>query len=382
MQLSARASVAAIALAAVCASCGTASTAPKLHPSRVGAHTSTPTTSATSSSLSIGSATLERTAEVGPLIPDAAGDIAWPEGAGNWNQVFLWRSGSSAPAAVAHSEWPDGFINWVALAGSWVGYVDQSAMQGDGHMDVTWKIHAVDRDTGKNVVLATSPRPNPWVPTVRGGAGGLVWATAAPSGRADLWRWVPGSPPDEVDKVLSDSEMTPDVLTPMEDGIVYLGPNGLGVSGHTKGGDCWIAPYDGSAPRVLTHTALAESCAVSGSTLVYSLHIDPKAPTTNLADMSDDPYEVWTEPLSGAGKPHRLEQGYLAARPDVGATFVSWVDRDGRTVSATDGSSRRVVADADHTGYMTGAGGDILAWARLHPDRHMTVKILTIQTHE
>ena len=237
-------------------------------------------------------------------------------------------------------------------------------------------IHADNLATKQKLVLARSPRANPWVPWINAGAGGVTWATASPSRRADLWRWVPGTPVSEIQKVLTDTELSPDSLTPTKDGIVYLGPNGKGVADHTLGGDCWIAPYDGSAPRALTHTALSMSCAVGGDTLVYSLHIDPSQTTPE--DMADDPYEIWTQPLDDPAKAQRIEQGYIQARPSVGETFLTWVDQGGRFVATFDGDRERLTADVEAAGRDAGAGGDRFAVIVTHRNR-AGLELVTVQ---
>lgn len=376
---------AALVAAAVCAACssGTPKSSPP-RPSNTAASSSSAATSSSSAAtdrLRLTTVKLQRDAGVGPAAFNAAGDVVWTEGSerDNFNRVELLRKGSPAPATVARSAWSAGFINWVALAGSWVVYVDQSAQQGDTAPKVDWVIHADNLDTKQHLVLAKSPQANPWVPNVYAGDGGVIWATASPSRRADLWRWVPGTAADATTKVLSDAEFTPDSLTPTKDGVVYLGPNGKGLSGHTLGGDCWIAPYDGSRPRVLTHTALGMSCAVGGNTLVYSLHIDPAQTTPE--NMADDPYEIWTQPLDGSGEPRRIEQGYIQTRPLVGDGFATWVDQSGRVVSSLDGSRHEVIATVDGSGHDEGARGDRFLTSLTHENGHSTVKVVTVDQH-
>jgi hypothetical protein len=370
---------AALVAAAMCAACsGTGSgTGTQSAPHHSAAATSHSTPGA---SLRLTTVKVLRDANVGPAAFNQAGDVVWPESSsitrGNLDRVSLLRTGSSTPVQVAHSAWSAGFINWVAFAGPWVIYVDQSAEQGDTAPNVDWVIHADNIDTQQHLVLSKSPHANPWVPNIYAGDGGVVFATASPSRRADLWRWVPGTPVSAITKVLSDTELSPDSLTPTKDGVVYLGPNGAGKTQHTLGGDCWIAPYDGSAPRVLTHTALGMSCAVGGDTLVYSLHIDPSQ--TKPEDMADDPYEIWTEPLDGSGKPQRIEQGYTQTRPLVGKTFATWVDTKGRQVATFDGIRQLVTPDVDASGYDMGAEGDTYAVDVRHDHGPTTIKLVTV----
>lgn len=369
---------AALVAAAVCAGCGGAPTkgAPPgpTHPTP----SSTAPASTATSQLHVTTVRLHRDASVGPGAINEAGDVAWTEGPkrGTENRVVLLRHGSSTPETVAASAWRDGLINWVALTRSWMVYVDQSAVQGDTAPNVDWVIHANNLETKQKLVLARSPRANPWVPWIAAGAGGVTWATASPSRNADLWRWVPGTPVSAIQKVLSDSELTPDDLTPTKEGIVYLGPNGKGIRDHTLGGDCWIAPYDGSTPRALTHTALGMSCAVGGNSLVYSLHIDPSRTTPE--EMADDPYEIWTQPLDGSRKAQRLEQGYVQGRPSVGDRYLTWVGQNGRIVATPDGSQRQVVSTVEGAGVGAGVGPDMFFFSSTQPNWSTTMKFVTV----
>lgn len=372
---------AALVAAAVCAACGgTATDTSPSSPQRPSASPSSTATSTPTSQLHLSTVKLRRDANVGPAAINANGDVAWTEGPrhSTENRVELLRHGSTTPATVARSAWREGLINWVALSGPWVVYVDQSAVQGEVHgPNVDWVIHANNLDTKQKLVLARSPRANPWVPWIRAGAGGVTWATASPSQRADLWRWVPGTPVSAIQKVLSDTELTPDSLTPTKDGIVYLGPNGNNISGHSLGGDCWIAPYDGTAPRVLTHTALGMSCAVGRDTLVYSLHIAPSQTTPE--EIADDPYEIWTQPLDDGAKAQRIEQGYIQARPSVGEAFLTWVDTGGRFVATFDGSRQRTTPDVEAAGRDVGADGSMFAYVVNHDNGSTTLRLVTVR---
>lgn len=366
---------AALVAAAVCAGCSGAGHSSLANPT----HSATiPSSAPAAPALRLSTVKLHRDGDVGPVAFNSSGDIVWTEGpkSANWNRVELLHRGASTPRTVAQSAWREGLINWVAMAGRWVVYVDQSAEQRDTAPNVDWVVHADNLDTQQKVVLAKSPRANPWVPNVYAGDGGVVWATASPSRNADLWRWVPGTPVSATEKVLSDSELTPDSLTPTKNGIVYLGPNGEGIRGHTLGGDCWIAPYDGSAPKALTHTALGMSCAVGGDTLVYSLHIDPSQPTKE--EIADDPHEIWTQPLTDGARGRRIERGYIQARPLVGDGFATWVDTTRRVVSTFDGSHRQFVSIGDGSGLDDGARGDTFATDRTHEDGTTTMRLTTV----
>ena len=125
---------AALVAAAVCAGCGgSAGQASPDGPTHSSTHSSThsPTppspTSTPTAGLHLSTATVKRDAHLGPAAINAAGDVAWTEGPTHAyeNEVRVLRQGSSAPTTVARSAWREGLINWVALSGSWVVYVDK-----------------------------------------------------------------------------------------------------------------------------------------------------------------------------------------------------------------------------------------------------------------
>jgi hypothetical protein len=158
--------------------------------------------------------------------------------------------------------------------------------------------------------------------------------------------------------------MTPGSESAAAGRLVYLGPAATGDHGHTVGGDCWGVPLDGSrAPRALTRTALAMGCALGGSTLVWSEHIDPDGPLP-AEGLLDDPYELRASPLEG-GSDRLLHQGYLpTGYPVAGRGFVVWHSLGGRPVvhSLDSAAAARLPSRADG-GHLASDGSHLVAYS-------------------
>lgn len=278
----------------------------------------------------------------GPVAVD--GDmVAFPfaDDADSWNAVRTSRGG--AERTVATSEWDGGLINWVALNGDgWLAYVDQDHTQGDGDPDVFWRVWAIDLATDERVLLASNEETaDPYVPVVRGGGGWFFWSQAEEDRTARELAWQPGS--DEPRAVLTHAELTPGSETWSDGSIVYLGPNGRGLEGHTTGGDCWRVPIDGGQePEALTHTALAMGCAASDDTLVWTQHLPADDPRND--DIGEQPFMTWTLDLAGADPaPTRVFEGVQSgAFPIAGDGFAAWDDASRRIIVRSTASGEKV----------------------------------------
>ena len=261
--------------------------------------------------------------EEGPLAVGHNGDtghdiVAMPtgeRGVDTWNTVTVVDPSAGKSRKVARSAWRGGLINWIATTGQWVVYTDQSAEQGDADPSVLWRVHAVNLATGRQRTLASSGRTRtPFIPRVGAQEGVVYWTQAEPDRSAKEIVWRPGHGAPYA--VLRHMEMTPDSATVAGGALFYLGPNGKGLTGHTTGGDCWRVPLSGGTPVVVTHTALAMGCAVRGSRLVWSQHIDPDDPNPPEGEIMDDPYSLWTLDWTADGKaaePVKLQEGYSEA---------------------------------------------------------------------
>jgi len=128
--------------------------------------------------------------------------------------------------------------------------------------------------------------------------------------------------------------MTPGSESIANGRIVYLGPNGKGLTQQTTGGDCWSVPLSGGTPTALTHAALAMSCAASRSGLVWSQHIEDHPVQTPAVGLGDDPHTLWMRPWGGV--PQLLQrQAYIQDySPIAGDGWASWVPHLRRVVSA------------------------------------------------
>lgn len=247
---------------------------------------------------------------------------------GSWNQVIALPLGGGKPSTVARTQFSDGFINWVAAANDgWVYYVDQSHKQSDTDPKVLWRVIGIDPGTGHKRMLASNGNtPDAYVPIVRAEGNWAFWTAAEQDKTAREQLWTPGWP--EPRDLLRHTEMTPGSESILNNSLVYLGPAATGATGHTVGGDCWAAPFNGGRPSALTHSGLALSCSASDDWLVWSQHIgDADTPPAD-DGVLDDPYKVWAQ--RDGGSPVLLHQGYIS----LGSIYVAqgkaiWQTSDG-----------------------------------------------------
>ena len=242
---------------------------------------------------------------------------------GDWDRVATTFLTNGKSREVAKTGFPTGMISWVAVAGSWVVYVDQSAKQSDADPNVLWRVVALEPGTDHRIVLSSNgDRPDPYVPIVRSQDGHVFWSQAELDRSAREQVWEPGwaKPRD----VMRHVELTPGSESISGDRLVYLGRAATAATGHTVGGDCWSVPLTGGIPKALTHTALAMWCAAGGDTLAWTLHIDPTVQPQPEDGILDDPYELWAK--AGAEEPHRLRRGYFSmTNPAAGDGEVAWL---------------------------------------------------------
>jgi hypothetical protein len=321
---------------------------------------------------------------VGPLAMDAE-QVAFPFGESArpaWDRVGVVDLPAGSLQTVAHSAWTAGLINWVAVTGDWVAWVDQSHQQGGREPRVLWRVWALNLTTHERRLLSSNgSKPDPYVPQVHGRGGYFFWTQAEGdrSAREQVWRTGSAHPPRAV---LRHTEMTPGSETLTEGQLVYLGPAGGGAAGRTIGGDCWSVPVDGSAPaRPLTHTALAMGCARDADTLVWTEHIDPDGPLP--ADgVLDDPYQVHAASFGSASE-RLLHEGYLpTGYPVVGASFVAWSAAGGAPVvhDLASGAAARLPSPADG-GHLASDGDQLVAYSAAGgADTSLTVVRISIQS--
>lgn len=307
----------------------------------------------------------------------------------NWSRVVVLDSASRTQATVARTRFDDGLINWVAVTGDWIAWVDQSRRQSDSEASVLWRIHTLNTRTGEQLLIASNrTRPDPAIPQVRAGAGYFVWTSPERdrSARESMWR--PGWPAPRV--LLRHAEMTPGSETIAEDHLVYLGQAATQHRGPTVGGDCWAVPLSATGlPTPLTHTALTMGCAVSAQgELVWTEHIDPTRRPLPPDGVLDDPYEVHARAFSSSAKPgassaaaRLLHRGYLPyGWPRAGDGFTVWSDEDGRAVvhGLSDGQQLKLPEVVDALS-LTTDGGHELAYAG-HRGHTTQVTISQVET--
>lgn len=162
--------------------------------------------------------------DVGPIALSGT-TVAYPyaDGSPEWNTVRITKDGATRTAA--RSEWSEGMINWAALSGRHLAYVDQSRQQNDGSMDVLWRVWAVDlKDESRTLLASNGDTPDPFVPTVDGGGGFFFWSQAEKDRSAAEFAWRPGW--QEPRSLLRYAVLAPGSETFCRNGVVYLGPNG------------------------------------------------------------------------------------------------------------------------------------------------------------
>ncbi|HEX2893770.1 MAG TPA: hypothetical protein VHO29_07180 [Marmoricola sp.] len=365
----------AVLLGSTVAGCGAGSTpgGAEPHSGRSAAvDTKTPAPPAATTSVRLGAETrLGLDGRPGPAALDGT-TLAYPLGRDGraWDRVVTVSLATGQSREVARTGFPGGFVNWVAVAGSWVVYVDQSAKQSDADPEVLWRVVAVDPGSGHRLVLSSNAdRPDPYVPIVQSGGGYVFWTQAEADRTARELLWKPGlaKPRD----VLRHTEMTPGSASVSRDGLVYLGAAATGARGHTVGGDCWRVPLTGGTPEPLTHTALAMDCVAGGDTVAWTLHIDPEVTPQPDDGILDDPYELWAR--TGDGEPRLLRRGYFPlTHPGVGGGYVAWQTYAQRLTvqSAANPAARslapgkpveQVLADGDNFVYITRDGSGDMA---------------------
>jgi hypothetical protein len=301
--------------------------------------------------------------DIGPPAMDDR-RVVFPFGnvaSGGWDRVAAYVPGEQAPRAIARSQWSDGFVNWVAVAGDWVAWVDQSHRQGDDDPRVLWRVRALNTATGERRLLAgNGDVPDPYVPQVHGHGRALFWTQAEPDRSArEMVRRPSWAQPRTL---MRHTEMTPGSETAIRGNLVYLGPAGRPGQGHTVGGDCGAVPLDGSAPpRPHTRTALAMGCAAAAGRVVWTEHVDPAGPVPADGEL-DDPYEVHATTIS-VGPDRLLHRGYLpTGYPVAGRGFALWTGSDGRLVvhGTTSDATVRFPGRADR---VASNGDDLVAYA-------------------
>lgn len=269
------------------------------------AHPSAPPASSTGVPASAGApalaepTTLKLPGEVGAVRIDA-GTLAYPasDRDGAWT-LNVTKVSDGKTRTVASSGFDHGLITGAGIAGNWVAYVDQSAVQSDTQPKVLWRVIAMNLETGATTVLDTNgDTPDPYVPSLQSQDHYIFWTSAESDGtaREDLWRPGWAQPKD----LLRHVEMTPGSASIDGDELVYLGPSPDAHGQQTVGGDCWQVPLSGGEPVPLTDTALAMSCASTDGTVVYATHIDPETPNPPDDGILDDPYELTARPSGGA----------------------------------------------------------------------------------
>lgn len=292
-------------------------------------------------------------------------EVAVPAGAdGDWDRVAVLGPGAKPLRIVAHSQFARGLINWVAVSGDWVAWVDQSHAQSDSDPDVLWRIRAIDLRTHEKRLLASNGHAaDPFVPQVQGAPAGLFWTQAEQDRMARERFWVPGAraPTD----LVRHAEMTPGSETFADGAVVFLGPSALPHHGHTTGGDCWRVSLADHEVQPLTRTGLAMGCAAAGDAVTWTQHLDPDARSLPADGVLDDPYEVLVRPLAG-GPSRLLHRGYLAmGYPRSGATFTAWPTvRGSLMVRSLTGAAHLVVPRSAGGGTFFRAGGESLAFVR------------------
>ena len=259
---------------------------------------------------------------VGPLALDDT-KVAFPfsdDGSESWTKVAVGDLGTQQRTVVAGTIWSRGFINWVAVTGDWVAWVDQSGRQSDADPKVLWRVWALNLSTGKKQQLASNANtPDPFVPQVHAADGYVFWTQAEQDRSARELAWKTGTAAPR--QLLRHVEMTPGSESAAEDQLVYLSHAAGSHHGHTVGGDCWSVPLGGGTPKPLTHTALAMGCDVTGDRLVWTQHIDPHQKPMPSDGVLDDPYMVVSSKVDGSER-KVLHRGYLSmGYPTSGQDF-------------------------------------------------------------
>jgi hypothetical protein len=234
---------------------------------------------------------------------------------------------------VAHSEFDHGFINWAGVSGSWTVFVDQSHVQGNGGMDVLWRVVAVNPELHqRRVLLSNGEVPDPWVPWLGSRDDYVYWSSAESDAERTAREWLWRHDWSRPRALLRHMRLTPGSESIGGDSLVYLGAAAARTPGRHVGGDCWRVPLAGGSPEALTHTGRASGCAADATWLVWNTLIDPSTRPAPKEGFIDNPYELWAERIDER-KPMLVHRGYTAGGwPLVQDGFaISW-DRTGHRV--------------------------------------------------
>ncbi|RNL78514.1 hypothetical protein EFL95_05315 [Nocardioides marmorisolisilvae] len=282
---------------------------------------------------------------------------------------------------VAHSAFPHGYVGWAGVSGSWTVFVDQSKAQGDGDMDVLWRVVAANPETHQLLTLLSNGQtPDPWVPWMSAGDDYIAWSSAERDGKRTAHEWLWRHDWSSPRTVMRHAVLTPGTESVSGDSLIYLGPSTGPHRQPEVGGDCWQVPLAGGSPTPLTHTGLAMGCAANDTWLVWTQHIDPETKSPPPDGIFDDPYEIWSEPIGG--KPMLLHHGYSAGYwPIVAGHFTIWGTQDGRRVVQDLGDPRSVLFLARTNYWDLGAALDRSRFALPNenkPDDHAVVDLVDV----
>lgn len=345
-----------------------AATGPSQQTNSTGPAQSSPTSGGSVATTPVATVSV-KVADMGPLAMGDynGGTILAPVSrslSGRWDTVEAITIGSKTTKDVAHTAWATGLINWVATTGDWIAWTDQSSKQGDGAIEVLWQVHARNLRTGQNRILASSgDKPNPFVPVIQAQDGYFFWTEPESDRSAQELLWKPGQ--ERPHALLRHAEMTPGSASIAAGKLIYLGPNGRGLEGHTTGGDCWEVPLTGGNPTPATHTALAMGCAARGDHVAWSQHIDPDTPTPPADGIYDDPYSLWSVDLSSTATPVELHEGYNATfQPRLTDKALVWQEQSDKAfVTGLDGQSTRAPLAKKAPRRMVSGPDDLFAYA-------------------
>jgi hypothetical protein len=230
---------------------------------------------------------------------------------------------SGVRTRVARSEFRHGFVNWAGAAGPWTVFVDQSHIQGDGSMNVLWRVVAVNPARHeRKVLLSNGTKPDPWVPWLGSQDDYVFWSSAEHDAKRTAREWIFHDGWSLPRTVMRHTELTPGTESISGNSLVYLGPPAVPRPGKQVGGDCWRVSLAGGNPEPLTETALVNGCAADAHWIAWTELIDPSTRPVPQEGFLDDPYELWAERLDQRN-PELLHHGYtLSGWPVVQNGFV------------------------------------------------------------
>ncbi|WP_203336947.1 hypothetical protein [Nocardioides limicola] len=224
--------------------------------------------------------------------------------------------------SVAKTNYPSGLIDWLAITGDHVVYIDSESVPDTfGGDPLRWQLWAVNLRTGESELIDESG-PAGSMEGIAQNADDerVVWVRWAdpldPRKGMRIEQWEPGTKPSVVAADLRISSAT---VYPSTHGVVYPSLSRGQVRG-TSRQDLHLLGEDGvSTP--LTSSGLLIDFTVNDDRLTWTEYSDPRS----VAEPAAEPYKIFTRRLGDPkAESVQVQEGYSDGNAVAGESFVAW----------------------------------------------------------